>query len=414
MTSTIIISDFLDEYADEVNVTEKGLVISWSELTEREITEDVIIIDTKLSVEEDKTGNKTVTGEKTWEAMKFLQSSLLELLDSGRTVIGLTSEINEYHPRPNKTYSFTNYAWLSLIDGFPSENYPLPGDELSAINNLTDEWWTEVKLRWRTEPYITYFLNVSHSEVYIEPENSNISVWDPIADIEGEDQLVGAMYIESWGDDDSIIDPKGKIMLLPRPTNLKIDVRDWFKALVQIGHEFSPYDKSLDQYNRVLGRTHSPLLNPIYRICDRFSLVARQLEERHSDRETIEVQDEYDVQDLYHGLLRLFYDDVRKEEWAPSYGGSSPRIDFLVKSEKISVEIKITRNGRSNDEILNELSEDKEHYRTHPDCEYLICFVYDPEYKMDNPAGFERDLSEEQEDLITEVIVSSTERFGDI
>jgi hypothetical protein len=83
--------------------------------------------------------------------------------------------------------------------------------------------------------------------------------------------------------------------------------------------------------------------NPIQiirNICDRFHLITRQLRTRYNDRETIDIQDEYDVQDLFHALLHLDFEDIRPEEWAPSNAGKSTRVDFLLKSERIVVEIK--------------------------------------------------------------------------
>ena len=71
------------------------------------------------------------------------------------------------------------------------------------------------------------------------------------------------------------------------------------------------------------------------RIFSRFHRIARQLRSRHDNRMTIEVNDEYDVQDLLHALLKLFFDDVRAEEWTPSYAGKSARMDFLLKKEQL-------------------------------------------------------------------------------
>ncbi|BDO02033.1 hypothetical protein KAM622c_16200 [Klebsiella quasipneumoniae subsp. quasipneumoniae] len=67
----------------------------------------------------------------------------------------------------------------------------------------------------------------------------------------------------------------------------------------------------------------------------RFPAFCRQLKKRYNDRDTIEVNDEYDVQDLVHALLVLHFDDVRPEEASPSYAGSSSRQDFMLKKEKI-------------------------------------------------------------------------------
>lgn len=127
--------------------------------------------------------------------------------------------------------------------------------------------------------------------------------------------------------------------------------------------------------------------------------------ERFDDRNTIEIEDEYDVQDLVHSLLWLEFDDIRDEEQSPSHGGSSSRIDFLVKDEKIGIEIKYTGKGKGEKELKNEIAEDKEHYQSHPDCEKLICFIYDPDQILENPIGFQNDLSNPKDPLSTSVVV---------
>lgn len=69
-------------------------------------------------------------------------------------------------------------------------------------------------------------------------------------------------------------------------------------------------------------------------ICDRFHLVAQKIRQRYNDRETLHIKDEYDVQDLLHSLLKIYFDDIRPEEWNPSYAGSSTRSDFLLKDQQ--------------------------------------------------------------------------------
>ncbi len=49
-------------------------------------------------------------------------------------------------------------------------------------------------------------------------------------------------------------------------------------------------------------------------ICRRFPKTVQQLRTRHDSRLPLEVNDEYDVQDLLHALLWLHFDDVRPEE----------------------------------------------------------------------------------------------------
>ncbi len=142
------------------------------------------------------------------------------------------------------------------------------------------------------------------------------------------------------------------------------------------------------------------------KVFNRFHDVVNQLQNRYNDRDTIVVNDEYDVQDLFHSILKIQFDDIRAEEYTPSYAGGSTRVDFLLKKEKIVIEIKKTRKGLTDKEVGNQLILDSQHYRVHPDCKRLICFVYDPENKIRNPRGLESDLNElSNEELIVEAYI---------
>ena len=99
------------------------------------------------------------------------------------------------------------------------------------------------------------------------------------------------------------------------------------------------------------------------------------------------------MQDLLHALLRLNFDDIRPEEWTPSYAGKSARMDFLLKAEQVVVETKKTRKGLDAKELGDQLIIDIQRYQSHPDCKTLFCFVYDPEARIANPVGIENDLS---------------------
>jgi hypothetical protein len=137
----------------------------------------------------------------------------------------------------------------------------------------------------------------------------------------------------------------------------------------------------------------SPPADILTQICKGFHRAARQLQVRHKNRPTINMDDEYDVQDLLHGLLLLHFKDVRPEEYSPSYAGGNTRLDFLLKQEKIVVEVKRTRKGLTDKELGEELIIDIARYRAHPDCKLLLCFVYDPEGRVGNPRGLESDLA---------------------
>lgn len=135
--------------------------------------------------------------------------------------------------------------------------------------------------------------------------------------------------------------------------------------------------------------------------------VVRQLQKRHDERSTLEVNDEYDLQDLLHALLKIYFDDIRTEEYVPSYAGTSSRMDFLLPDKKIVIETKMTRDSLKARKLSQEIIEDKEHYQKHPSCETLYCLVYDPNVLIDNPRGFENDISEKSQNFTCEVTIVS-------
>lgn len=137
----------------------------------------------------------------------------------------------------------------------------------------------------------------------------------------------------------------------------------------------------------------------------RFHSVAVQLRQRHDARPTLDVSDEYDVQDLLHALLRLHFDDIRPEEWTPSYAGKSSRVDFLLKREAIVVEVKKTRAGLGEKQISEQLIIDIARYAKMGDCKTLVCFIYDPENRITNSGGLETDLSGDRDGMFVEVMV---------
>lgn len=143
------------------------------------------------------------------------------------------------------------------------------------------------------------------------------------------------------------------------------------------------------------------------RLLRRFHRIARQLKHRHNERSAFSIQDEYDVQDLLHAILRGLFDDVRPEEYAPSYAGSASRMDFLLKSEQIVLEAKFSGPSLRDKQIGEQLIVDIKRYQAHPDCQRLICFVYDPLGNLKNPLGLETDLSGIHENLDVKVIVVS-------
>lgn len=147
-------------------------------------------------------------------------------------------------------------------------------------------------------------------------------------------------------------------------------------------------------------------LQTVQLICSRFHTVAQQLRQRHADRATLDISDEYDVQDLLHSLLRIFFDDIREEDNSPIYAGGASRIDFVLKQEHVIVEVKKARPTLKAKELGEQLIIDIARYRVHPDCKLLYCFVYDPDGYIKNPQGIENDLSRSDDPFPVKVFIA--------
>jgi REase_DpnII-MboI len=106
------------------------------------------------------------------------------------------------------------------------------------------------------------------------------------------------------------------------------------------------------------------------------------------------------------GILSLHFDDIRPEEWNPSYGGVQSRSDLLLKPERIVIETRMTRKRLGQRELVQQLIQDKAQYQGHPGYATLICFVYDPGHLLPNPTAIEHDLSGQDGGLTTIVVVS--------
>ena len=80
-------------------------------------------------------------------------------------------------------------------------------------------------------------------------------------------------------------------------------------------------------------------------------------------------------------------------------------MDFLLKPEKIVIEVKMTRKTLGEKELGTQLIEDKAKYQAHPDCRKLICLVYDPDDRITNPKGISNDPNSKDERVEVQVII---------
>jgi len=150
-----------------------------------------------------------------------------------------------------------------------------------------------------------------------------------------------------------------------------------------------------------------PYETPIMKIFNRFHRVAKQIEKRHSERDTIVIEDEYDTQDLLHGLLSIEFDSVQAEEYGPRFASKRPRIDFYLKLENNGIEVKKVRDKDHAKTLNEEIIIDKEYYSKNPNITQLYFFIYDPDSLLLDREDFIEDLEKnksEQFDLLKVII----------
>lgn len=138
----------------------------------------------------------------------------------------------------------------------------------------------------------------------------------------------------------------------------------------------------------------------------RFPSVVNILGRPNKNGPGLHIEDEYDLQRIVGGILFSMFDDVRAEDPTEQFAGGSSRIDFILKRENIAIEVKCTRPSMTVRKLREELLSDLSSYPHHSSTEGVFILVYDKEYIVTNPVGFEDDLVEVRADLKIGVVVT--------
>lgn len=106
----------------------------------------------------------------------------------------------------------------------------------------------------------------------------------------------------------------------------------------------------------------------------------------------VEVTNEKQFQDVVEALLLALFNDVRREDPTPIHAGGSSRVDFQLPEIGVVIELKMTRSGLTDRKVSQELLVDAGRYPKHPDCRAILAVIFDPDRRLKNPRGLERDL----------------------
>lgn len=90
------------------------------------------------------------------------------------------------------------------------------------------------------------------------------------------------------------------------------------------------------------------------------------------------IANEYHVQSLLWALLAPVFPDLKREGYAAPVGPIQPRVDLIIPSLRLAIEVKFARSRSALKGMVNEIGEDSAIYFTAPE-EYdqLLVFVWD-------------------------------------
>lgn len=138
--------------------------------------------------------------------------------------------------------------------------------------------------------------------------------------------------------------------------------------------------------------SHIDAVQAVLALSERFLLVQRSLGKHPHGGSPVQFKNEYDDQFLLRALLVQFFDDVRDEDYTPSYAGGNSRIDFVLPDFGLAIELKHTSSSLKDKEIGEQLVVDRDRYKLNKSATHLIAIVFDHDGHLRNPRGLERDL----------------------
>jgi len=125
---------------------------------------------------------------------------------------------------------------------------------------------------------------------------------------------------------------------------------------------------------------------------EEFMECVRYLNTRRSST-VLTLDSEAAVQDAIYLMLRPWVLDLVAESPTERVAASRYSIkDFVSKSAKTIIEAKFIRDVAHGKSITKELHDDIEIYRSHPHCENLVFFIYDPDALIPDKAALTRQI----------------------
>ncbi|KAA3436753.1 hypothetical protein FOA19_20460 [Rufibacter hautae] len=117
--------------------------------------------------------------------------------------------------------------------------------------------------------------------------------------------------------------------------------------------------------------------------------IQKIIKDRRKGHAAFNIMDEYDVQDILYVILKSIFPNLRDEDPIPKVGAKSTKIDLILREERILIEVKMIKQGDSNEtHFIEQLKVDFESYHECKWLDKLFCFVYDPYKKTKDISNF--------------------------
>jgi hypothetical protein len=181
-----------------------------------------------------------------------------------------------------------------------------------------------------------------------------------------------------------------KILKFDNITEKEIDgaIYEYSKNLFDVQTQiiFEDLEKCLLQIKYINKEPVDLIRDILYNFTNAIQKIIKDRRKGHID---FKIEDEYDVQDILYVVLKSIFPNLKDEDPIPKVGGSSTKIDLILREESILIEVKMLKEKDQNEKsFIQELKVDFESYHECKWLSKLFCFVYDPYKKTKDISNF--------------------------
>ncbi len=139
-----------------------------------------------------------------------------------------------------------------------------------------------------------------------------------------------------------------------------------------------------------------PSVNVLLSVLNSFPDVVSRLKHRRSGKSTLDINDEYDIQDILYVMLKGMFPTLQYEDPTSKVGPNSSRADFTILDLCVFIEVKHVSQKGKEKTVHDECLTDIQKYGKQEGCQKIIFFIYDPNKCIDNQYAYKTGLGTTQ------------------